>query len=58
MPAASTQEEIIRQTLVVANAGWTVNQWVGYSVTNTTQRVNTRTGSRIPSQQLHYGKYE
>ena len=30
-------------TLVVANAGWAVNQWVGYSVTNTTQRVKSRT---------------
>ena len=32
-------------TLVVANAGWTVNQWVGYSVTNITQKLNTRTGA-------------
>jgi len=32
-------------TLVVAGAGWKVNQWVGYSVTNTTQRSNTRTGA-------------
>src|SRR5882724_1861267 len=31
--------------LVVANAGWTVNQWVGYNVTNTTQNLNTRTGA-------------
>jgi hypothetical protein len=31
--------------LVVANAGWTVNQWVGYSVTNTTQKLNARTGA-------------
>jgi hypothetical protein len=32
-------------TLVAANAGWTVNQWVGYSVTNTTQTVKGRTGA-------------
>jgi hypothetical protein len=32
-------------TLVVANAGWTENQWVGYSVTNTTQRLKGRTGA-------------
>lgn len=25
------------QTLIVANAGWKPNQWVGYSLTNTTQ---------------------
>jgi hypothetical protein len=31
--------------LVVANAGWKPNQWVGYSVTNTTQSVRTRTGT-------------
>jgi hypothetical protein len=31
--------------LVVANAGWAANQWVGYSVTNTTQKLNTRTGA-------------
>jgi hypothetical protein len=30
-------------TLVVANAGWAVSQWVGYSVTNTTQRAKGRT---------------
>src|SRR6266496_359239 len=32
-------------TLVVANAGWKVNQWVGFSITNTTQKLNTRTGA-------------
>src|SRR5438552_3331206 len=32
-------------TLVVANADWKVNQWVGYSVTNITQKLNTRTGA-------------
>jgi hypothetical protein len=32
-------------TLVVANAGWTVNQWVGYSVTNTSQKLQGRTGA-------------
>ena len=32
-------------TLVVANAGWRENQWVGYSVTNTTQTVKGRTGA-------------
>jgi len=32
-------------TLVVENAGWTPNQWVGYSVTNTTQRLKGRTGA-------------
>ena len=31
--------------LVVANAGWKPNQWVGYSVTNTTQRIRGRTGA-------------
>jgi hypothetical protein len=31
--------------LVVANAGWTVNQWVGHSVTNTTQSVTGKTGT-------------
>jgi hypothetical protein len=36
-------------TLVVANAGWKVNQWVGYSVTNTTQMANTRKGAFHPS---------
>jgi hypothetical protein len=29
------------QTLVVSNAGWKTNQWVGYSVTNTTQVLST-----------------
>jgi hypothetical protein len=32
-------------TLVVTNAGWKVNQWLGYSITNTTQSITTRTGS-------------
>ncbi len=32
-------------TLVVANAGWRVNQWVGYSVMNTTQRLKGRIGA-------------
>jgi hypothetical protein len=32
-------------TLVVANAGWKPNQWVGYSVTNTTQTLSTGTGT-------------
>ena len=36
-------------TLVVANAGWTTNQWVGYSVTNTTQTSKRQNRSRIPS---------
>ncbi len=31
-------------TLVVANAGWKVNQWVGYTVTNTSQTLTTRVG--------------
>jgi hypothetical protein len=31
--------------LVVANAGWRVNQWVGYSITNTTQILKGRTGA-------------
>ena len=31
-------------TLVVADAGWTPNQWVGYSVTNTTQTMKGRAG--------------
>jgi hypothetical protein len=34
-------------TLVMANAGWRVNQWVGYSVTNTTQRIKGRTGAEF-----------
>ena len=45
-------------TLVVANAGWKVNQWIGYSVTNTTRSTNNQNRSRIPSQQFDYGKYE
>ena len=32
-------------TLVVANAGWKDNQWVGYSVTNTTQRLKSKIGA-------------
>ena len=32
-------------TLVVADAGWKVNQWIGYSVTNTTQTFTSRTGA-------------
>jgi len=32
-------------TLVVANAGWKVNQWVGYTVTNTSQTLTTRVGA-------------
>jgi hypothetical protein len=35
-------------TLIVANAAWKVNQWVGYSVTNTTRR-NPRTGAHPSS---------
>ncbi len=31
--------------LVVANAGWKVDQWVGYSVTNTTQTLKTQIGT-------------
>jgi len=31
------------ETLIVANAGWKTNQWVGYSVTNTTRVYNTGT---------------
>jgi hypothetical protein len=31
--------------LIVANAGWKTNQWMGYSVTNTTQRMKGRTGA-------------
>jgi len=34
-------------TLVMANAGWRVNQWVGYSVTNTTQKIKGRTGAEF-----------
>lgn len=36
-------------TLVVANAGWTPNQWVTFSVTNTTQMAKTRMGAFHPS---------
>jgi hypothetical protein len=32
-------------TLVVANAGWRENQWVGFSITNMTQTVKGRTGA-------------
>jgi len=32
-------------TLVVTDAGWKVNEWVGYSVTNTTQGLKTRIGA-------------
>jgi len=32
-------------TLVVANAGWKDNQWVGYTVTNTTQRLKSKIGA-------------
>lgn len=32
-------------TLIAANAGWKVNQWVGYSITNTTRSTTTRTGA-------------
>ena len=32
-------------TLIVTNAGWKVNQWVGFSVTNTTQRLRTQMGA-------------
>jgi len=32
-------------TLVVANTGWSANQWVGYSVTNTTQKVTGKAGA-------------
>jgi len=35
--------------LVVAGASWKVNQWVGYSVTNTTQTAKTRMGAFHPS---------
>ena len=45
MPAAITQAENNSATLVVADAGWKVNQWVGYSVTNTTQTFTSRTGA-------------
>ena len=31
--------------LVVANAGWKVNQWVGYNLTNTSQTSKTRVGA-------------
>jgi hypothetical protein len=33
------------RNLVVADAGWKTNQWVGYSVTNTTQTLKTRVGA-------------
>src|SRR4029077_20260767 len=32
-------------TLVEANAGWKDNQWVGYTVTNTTQRLKSKMGA-------------
>ena len=32
-------------TLVVANAGWEVNQWAGFSITNTSQTFNAKTGT-------------
>jgi hypothetical protein len=35
--------------LVVAGANWKVNQWVGYSITNTTQTAKTRMGAFRPS---------
>lgn len=32
-------------TLVVANAGWEVNQWAGFSITNTSQKFTAKTGT-------------
>ena len=32
-------------TLIVANAGWKANQWVGYSVSNVTQRLKMKMGA-------------